>query len=167
MTFQSLTKSLLLILSITAIILADQKCGDITIPGCEACNEEAGKGCKTCEENATMEERDGVSYCIVEETPEFSTIKCKKMIIPGCELCQFDSSKGCQICQRGAGLDFKDGVGYCVACEKNCEICEMTGQGRQCQKCMDGFVFNDLIQKCTSFKEIFGIALLAFLMNTL
>lgn len=87
-----------------------------------------------------------------ETDPEFFQTQlkltdCSGMTVPGCDECG-PQEKGCQMCQPGAGIEIIDGYQYCVKCPKNCAVCENTLQGRQCQKCFTGFVFNSLTQQC-------------------
>lgn len=88
-------------------------------------------------------------------------IQCGNLNLPYCEKChQEDLSKGCERCTRGHGKEVKDGVVYCIQCPKNCEVCEMTPHGRQCQKCFFGFRFHEIKQTC--FGDSLKIAFLVW-----
>ena len=133
----------------------DITCGATTIPGCLKCDETPAKGCAECEIGADLALKSGVSYCINVPDP-LASKECGASIIPGCEVCDEDEKVGCATCQKGAGIEEKDGFRYCIRCPiADCEVCERSFNGRQCQKCFPGFLFNSTSQTC--FKAIFGI----------
>lgn len=138
------TISILILLTLINFSITELQCGETSFPGCKKCKEDVTKGCSECEENTRYIEKDGLGRCEVFD----SSLKCGKTLIPGCDYCADDKNNGCVSCVRGAGVIKQDGYGYCTFCMKNCEICEETDEGRQCQKCFDGFKFNQFTQEC-------------------
>lgn len=83
----------------------------------------------------------------------FSVKLCGASDIRGCGECQPETSstKGCSKCVEGAGIEIRDNFRYCIPCPiTNCTNCEITAQGRQCQKCEKGLKFDEYSQTCYS-----------------
>lgn len=119
---------------------------------CDGCSESRDpERCLGCVEGLVFTQRQGEVYgvCAEEGVGSLAQKTCFGTSIPGCEKCS-DVRSGCEVCQAGAGIQEDDeGLRKCIVCPmQNCEECKKTPDGRQCQKCFDGFDFNEGNQEC-------------------